>query len=441
MKKIGKFGKFLRSAVAVISAAVMCVSMSGCSVEFGTSPSANDKKVVAKPTGGEDTKGMEITYLDFRKQYSYLLEIYDIEDDTAEDIADACTEQRNQIISDLITTKIIMHEANKLGITLTQEEIDEAKASANEQIEAQINYFGSLADYSDLGLEEITDEVRHQRGGQKLDELLEKCAMTRDDLYAWSEEYILSTKLLDEVTKDITREQAKTQAQTYIDRVKNIYEEDPAYYEQSGYSALWVPEGSRLIKHVLVGFDDSLQMQIMTYRNNNDDEGADALREQGAAELEEKVAEVQQKLVEMEEGKITFNEILLEYSSDATGSSMYPDGYLVVPNGTMYVPEFQKAAFVPEKIGDKTVCVSDYGVHVMIYADDAKADPESIESFIDTAYGEMKNDAFQTKLAEWRELYNYEIDREFLRLDFKPETSDDSNDSDNSADSTDSAAN
>lgn len=439
MKKNVRFGKILRAAAAVVSAAVMCVSMAGCSVEFGTSPSANDKKIVAKPTGGEDTKGMEITYLDFRKQYSYILSLYEIEDDTASDAADFCTEQRNGVINDLITNKIISREAEKLGLTLTEDELKEAKTNADKQIEDQISYFSGIADYSDLASSGVTDEIRRQRGEEKLNELLEKCGMTRDDIYAWTKDYILATKLVDEITKDITREQAKARAQASLEKVKEIYEKDPAAYEQSGYSDLWVPEGSRMIKHVLLGFDDATQMVITTYRNNQDDEGADKIREDAAKELEEKVAEVQKKLDEMDEGKTTFNDIILDYSADATGSSMYPDGYLVVPNGASYMPEFQEAAFVPEKIGDRTVCVTDYGVHVMIYAGDPQINPDTIEAFIDTAYGKLKDEAFQAKLEEWRTLYNYEIDREFLRLDFKPETSDTSGESSgNSTDSTDS---
>ncbi len=429
MTKNGILGKILRSAAAVVSAAVMCVSMAGCSVEFGTSPSANDKKIAAKPTGGEDTKGMEITYRDFRKQYSYFLEINHIEDDTAEDYADDCTKQRNDIIDSLITTRIITHEAEKLGLALTEDEKNEVKTNTDEQISSIIDTFGKNADFSDIGSGEVTDEMRRQRGEEDFNKLLGGCDMTREDIYAWTEEYVLATKLFDEITKDITREQAKTRVDELIGKVKEIYEKSPSTYEKSGYSELWVPEGSRLIKHVLIGFDDAVQTQITTCRNNNDNEGADKIREEAAKGLEEKVAEVQQKLDEMDEGKTTFTDIIRDYSADSAGSSANPDGYLVVPNGEYYKPEFQKAAFALEKIGDRTVCVTDYGVHIMIYAGDAAANADFVEAFINNALGEIKNETFQAKLEEWRTLYNYEIDRELLRLDLKLETSDTSGES------------
>ncbi len=418
-----KPSKFFRTAAAVFSAAVMCVAMAGCSIEFGTNPKARDNKIVAKPTAGENTKGMEITYGEFRKQYDYMLNLYEIEDDTDAEIADACTKQRNDIINNLITNTIILHKTQEMGITLTEEDMNEAQKNFDEQIEQQIGYFSGLADYSDLKAEEITEEITHQRGSEELDRFLEECGMTRDDLFTWTKEYLFATKLIDEITKDITREQAETRMQEFIEKIKAIYEKNPLTYEKSGYSELWVPEGSRLIKQVLLGFDESVQLQITTYRNNNDNEGVDKIRENAAKELEEKVAEVQKKLDEMDEGKTTFNEIILEYSADSAGSSANPDGYLVVPNGENYAKEFQEAAFALEKIGDRTVCVTDRGVHVMIYAGDAKANADFVEAFINNAFGEMKNEKFQTQLEEWRTLYNYEIDREFLRLDYKPETS------------------
>ncbi len=431
-----KLRRIFRAAAAVVSAAVMCAVMAGCSVEFGTNPAARDKEIAAAPTGGENTKGMEITYGEFRKQYTYLLNLYEIEDDTAADVADAWTKQRNSIINNLITNKIILHKAEEMGITLTEDELADARTETDKQIEQQIEYFSGLASYSDLAPEEITDEVRRQRGSEELDKFLEKCGMTRDDLFNWTKEYALSTKVLDETVKSITRADAEAKVQELIGKMKEIYKENPAAYEQSGYSDFWVPEGSRLIKHVLLGFDESLRTQILIYRNNGDDENADKLRADGAKELEEKVAEVQKKLDEMDEGKTTFNEIILKYSADSAGSSAYPDGYVVVPNGEYHKPEFQKAAFALEKIGDRTVCVTDRGVHVMIYAGDAKADPDSIEAFTQTALGEMKNEEFQIRLEEWKKEYAYEIDRELLRLDYKPETSDTS-DASNAADSTD----
>lgn len=435
-----KFGKILRPVAAVLSAAVIGITSTGCSVEFGTNPKIKDSAIVAKPTLETADKSMNVTYEEFNKQYTYILKLYEIEDDTAADIAEACAEQRELIANNLATNKIILQKAKEYGVAeLTEEEKAEAKKSFETQIEQQVEYYSTLADYSDLTEDQITDEIKKQRGNEEFDKFLAECGMTRDDLLLWSEEYIISTKVLDEAVKHITIDDAKAECDKMIAKVKEMYETDIASYEQGGYSELWVPDGSRLIKHVLLGFDETLQMELAIYRNSGDDEKADALRKQTADGMAEKIAEVQQKLDEMNEGKITFNEILLNYSADAAGSSMYPDGYIVVPNGVSYMKEFQEAAFVPEKIGDRTVCVTDYGVHIMIYAGDAKVSQETIDGFTETAYGEMRNEAFQTTLEQWKAEYNYQLDRELLRLDIttESETSGDTTSTDNTSNASD----
>ena len=111
-----------------------------------------------------------------------------------------------------------------------------------------------------------------------------------------------------------------------------------------------------------------------------------------------------------------WDEILLKYSSDASGSSLYPDGYLVVPNGTAYVKEFQEAAFVPENIGDRTVCVSDYGLHIMIYAGSGEVSEEDKNDIMDYLNRELAQNEYTEKMAKWVDEYAFEINKEALRL-------------------------
>ena len=116
-------------------------------------------------------------------------------------------------------------------------------------------------------------------------------------------------------------------------------------------------------------------------------------------------------------------QILLKYSADATGSSAYPDGYLVVPNGQSYVEEFQEAAFVPENVGDRTICISDFGVHIMIYASKAEVTEEDRNDILDyLSYNIAQNDLAE-EMDKWLEEYAFDIDKESLRI----ETADSSN--------------
>ena len=191
----------------------------------------------------------------------------------------------------------------------------------------------------------------------------------------------MTDKLIKEIGKSVDYSEAEKNYTEYQKQIETLYKESVLQYEQNGFSSVWVPEGSRMIE------------------------------------------EVQKKLDAGED----FNTLLMTYSSDAASSSANPDGYLVVPNGQTYMKEFQAAAFVPEKIGDRTVCVTDYGVHIMIYAGDAKVSEEDKKSFTDYLYDQLVNAAFSKKMDEWRAEYNYKIDYAALRLDEPAESSDSSN--------------
>lgn len=414
-----KFSKIMRIGTAVVMAGVL----GGCSVKFSTNVEPDKDDIVAEPTSGTITDILKITYGDFKKEYDYALKGAGVEDDTESSIADACKTQRDTIITYLVNERIILQKASEMGIaTLTDEEMNAVEEEYNSQIEEQIKSFGDMADYGTSTGEEISEEEKLERGEKDFDEFLTSCNLVRDDLLTWQVNSAITQKLINEIGKDVDYSAAEEAYHDYETKVKDLYSEDISQYEQSGFSAVWVPEGARMIKHILLAFDDETQVTISADRNNGDDEAADKLRAEKTAELQSKVDEVQKKLDDGED----FQTVMLEYSADAAGSSMNPDGYVVVPNGTSYMKEFQDAAFVPEKIGDRTVCSTDYGVHIMIYAGDAKVSDEQKKSFIDYMYEQQKQTAFSEKMSEWQSEYNYRINYEALRLDDPEESSDSS---------------
>lgn len=420
------FGKFFRRAAALITA--FCVlMMCGCSVRFGTTPQDGD--IVAKPTKNASSD-LEVTYAEFNQQYLYFLWQRGIEDDTDSSYADACFEQREEIINSLILTKIYLKKAKELNVPeLSEEERSDIKEILDKQFEQQAMYYGkkamglntdnsgSTSDISDSDSDQsgFSDEEILERGNEEFDKMLSECGITRDDIRQWSEEYTLITKVTDEIVKGVTRDDAEKQTAEGIKSIEKMYNsENKAYYYDGGYDRFWVPEGSRRIKHVLLGFDKETLTRIQAFRKEEKDEEADALRAEKAKEFTEKIEQVEKLL----DDNIDFNTILLNYSADVNRSSVYPDGYLVTSSDDEnFVEEFSKAAFAMEKPGDRTRCTSDYGVHIMIYASDAKPDEEAIEDITDKIYEEMCQEAIANKLNEWHDEYSYEIDREKLRIE------------------------
>ncbi len=441
-----RISKFFRTASAALLFAGLLMTC-GCSIRFGTTPQESD--VVAKPFYNSETD-LEITYGEFEQQYKYFLKQYGIEDDNDPDYAAACKEQRQTIIDSLILNKIYLKKAKEMNIPeLTDEERAKVAEDLDSQFEKQAKYFGEKAlgvegsddnssnssdssdssgSSSDSSSESSasgsssspTDEEILAKGYEELDEMLKECGITRSDLLRWNEDYLTITKVMDEIVKDITLEAAEEQAKQIIPTLEEMYNSDNIqYYFYAGYDKLWVPEGSRRIKQVLLGFDSDTRTQIDTFRADGKNDEADALIAEKRKEFSDKIAEVEKMLDE----DVDFNTILLNYSADAAESSLFPDGYLVAPDDEHYTKEFVDAAFSIEKEGDRTVCTSDYGVHIVIYLADAKPDEDAVKEFTDSVYGQLRQTEVEKKTEEWKTAYSYEIDREKLRIELESSSS------------------
>lgn len=424
---------------AAISASALCAAgifavlslTTGCTVKFGTTP--KDSDIIARPANS-DISDMEISYGEFNSQYLYYLKLNEIEDDTAAEFASQCKEKRSDIIDSMIFNKIYLQKAKELGVyELSEDEKKEADDEFESQIKAMIEYHGKKA----LGIDTSNDsdtetsgdtsstetsssgasfseEEITAKGSEALDKLLAECNMTRDTIRTWYYNYIIATHVAEKTVESVTREDAEADYAEGLKELEDLYNSNNSYmYYQGGYFNYWIPEGSRLIKHVLLGFDDDTKSQITALREDGKDDEANALRAEKSNDFTDKIAEVNQKLDDNED----FNTILLYYSSDAAGSSAYPDGYLVTPNDPRYHAEFTEAAFTLDKIGDRTICTTDDGVHIMIYAGDAKVDEAITEMMINSVYSQLRSEASDKAIEQWRAEFNYTIDYEKLRID------------------------
>lgn len=431
-----KFGKIFRAGAAVLLAGALC----GCSVKFGTHKEPKLDKVVAYATQGEDIDDLKITYEEFRKEYKFILANSGIDDDTAEDIATVCKQKRSDIINTLMVQKIYKQLAVEYGVSeLTDEEQKEIDKTHEETVESFIKQLGNRAeqeleesggdsgetggaleeDTSETSAPAMTEEEKYEAGSKKLDELLEKAGMTRDDMRDWEVTAKIVEKVQNAIFNSVDRADAEKQLEDLQKEGEEYYKSEISKFEQGGYSQVWLPDGSRLIKHVLLAFDSDTQTEIRSLRSEEKDDEADKLRTEKAQTLKSKQEEVEKKL---DEGK-NIDDLINEYSADKSGSASYPDGYTVIPNGTTYMEEFQKAAFVPEKIGERTVCVTDYGVHIMVYAGDAKVTDKDLENAVDQLYANLGEEELDKIFTERVNKYAFEIDYDALRLDKPAEES------------------
>ncbi|MDE7193438.1 MAG: peptidylprolyl isomerase [Oscillospiraceae bacterium] len=408
-----KIKKTARAAAAVLTA----LMIGGCSVKVGTNSAIKDDRIVAESTA-ENIDKVEITYLDFKKEYLYFLKGQGITDDSEESVAATCKSQRETIINYLINEKVILEKAKELGVDkLTDEEMDAVEEEYNQMVLRQVAYFAGLTNI-DPTTTPLTDE-QTETGNKGFDEYLASCELTRDDLLVWQVSAEITDKLRAETVKDVSADygEAESTFNDYVESIKALYEGNQLEYENGVYSAYWIPDGSRRIKHILLGFEDTFTDEIREMRRNGDDEGADKLREEKAAELDEDT----KKIINMLDNGADFDELIEEYSADKDGSEANPDGYLLVPNSQLYMEEFSEMGQSLENIGDYDTTLTDYGVHIVLYADDARVTEESIKNYKDYIYelldSDKKSSHFNDTLKEWREEYKFEIDYDALKID------------------------
>ncbi len=421
----------IRRILSLAAAAAIAVSITGCSIKVNTndfesaitSIKLDDDDILAAPTGEAYTANatLAINYLDFKKEYLYWMKSYNVTDDSAEEYAEECTTQRNSIITYLINERIINDKAHELGLdNFTAEELEQLEADFQKNLNTQYEYFGSKADYGTLAADETLGEaLLLERGKQEFEKYLADCGMTEDDLLIWQRNALLVEKIKADIVKDVVIEEseAKDVLDGYLETVKQMYKDDPLTYETGGqYMSFWLPEESRKIKHILIAMDEVDSDEIAYMRDSGDVEGANELRAEKLAPLEEQANEI----LEMLDNGADFDELIAEYSADAAGSEMYPNGYTVIPNSVSYVPEFVEAAFATENKGDYVLAASDYGWHIVMYADKAEISQETLDMYLgyvmETLVETAQTETFNSTLLQWQKDYGYDIDYDALNI-------------------------
>lgn len=404
----------LRKIIAAVAAAGIILSC-GCSVR----PSS----VAAWVTGSvSDKNSLSVSIDDFNKEYKFWLFQQQIPDDTASEVADKCAEQRSNIINYLINEKIVLDQAEKMGVTLSEEDQAAVEESYNSLIDGYIDSCKSYVTAGEGTAEAGDDEVK-QAAEKYFDDKLTEIGMTRDDILFSARSEKIQSRLKEKLAGDdpVTAEDAQKEYDEITKGIEEMYNEDATYYESySYYSYYWLPENSRRIKHILLKFDDADVTQIKNCRTNDDEEGALAVREAAAEKLLPKAEEIVAQL----DAGADFDALVKEYSEDSGSTADGFEGYLVVPNGGIYYKEFQQGAYELQNIGDYKTVTTDIGVHILFYAADAKLDPDTTAQILDVMLETLKENAadsaYSEAMAQWRSEYAYDIAYTALNIE-KPQ--------------------
>lgn len=406
-----------RKMIAALAASAIVLSC-GCSIR-----SSSDAAWVTGAVSNK--KELTISVEDFNKEYKFWLFQQQIPDDTADEVSEKCAQQRSNIINYLINEKIVLDQAEKMGITLSEEDQAAVEESYNQLID---QYIDGCRDYVTAGEsgtgEAVGEDAVLQAAGDYFDQKLAECGMTRDDILMSVRSEKIQEKLKNKLAEEnpVDRSDAEAEYNDIVKSVEQMYQEEPTYYESySYYSYYWLPENSRKIKHILLKFDDADATEIKVDRTNGDDAEADAAREAAAEKIMPKADEIMARL----DGGADFDELAKEYSDDSGSTADDFDGYLVVPDGGIYYKEFQQGAYELQNVGDICVVTTDIGVHIMKYAADAALDDDTTQQIIDVILEQLQETAADTAYTEamqqWRAEYAYDIAYSTLNIE-KPQT-------------------
>ncbi len=371
--------------------------------------------------------GVQVPVADAYAEYQYYEMIYQYYGYTAEEIEVL----KREIADYYIELELIRQQYVKLGLD-KELNMDALRAEASDAYEeAAVEYLVYVND------EGMTEEQAIAAAKAMLDE--DGYDLEYFERMLYDNECIAAVMSYYEKDAAVTDEDVRAYYDTLVAQDKQLGEEDPLYYEvMTGYGerVMYVPEGYRAVKHILVMLDEdkqtelaSLEIQLETVESALATEGIDsaALRQQ-KADLEQKIDDIYATIdptVQEVMNKLTqgadFLTLIDEYGEDP-GMTYEPyktEGYLIHPESQQWVIEFRDAASALEKPGDISAPVRvSYGIHIIRYEYDVPAGAADFDELYEELLAEVSvekfDSYFDSLLNQWRAESEIEVYMENL---------------------------
>ena len=187
---------------------------------------------------------------------------------------------------------------------------------------------------------------------KEIDAAFEAMYFTRESYMDYLELYAIMDKVQDKVTEGLapTEEQIQTSYDEKVAAAKEDYEETPKNYESAfvnGSVIYYVPDGVRVVQHILISLTDEQQEELSTLRSEDKNDEADAKREEYLAGIK---AEADEVLGKISADHANFLDVMKENSDDTASA----DGmeFAVAPGGGYYAEDFMNAALAMKEVGE-----------------------------------------------------------------------------------------
>lgn len=432
VKKKG-ISEMKRKISAVMAAMILVLSISGCKDEEkapektdgGISSDGNtyatwndiDRDKVIAYVEGQDSAKFDITFGEFYSEYLYYLLSYNINDDMSSKYKEACEGFREDIITYLTFERISLEIAEEMGCgksSLTEEEKEEIQANVDAAISNFTSNYNAAA-AEELGDGATSDDILN-RATEMLIADLNKAELDMTIFEKWETNSYIQEKLTALINKDVevTEEEIDAMFEEYVAMAKAAYETDKVSYETNDtYTWIYKPEGTRLADQILIAFDEETQTAISNARTSGNVDEALRIREEAYDdEMKEKINDI----IALIKGGSDFNALQETYNEDSSN-----DAYSVIKDSELYVSEFTDAVFSVEEVGGLAEpAISDYGVHIIMYAGDAVVTDEDMAEIRESMKGYIQYQEEtllqQAAYEEWLERFPYTVDYDLLQV-------------------------
>ncbi|MBQ8535966.1 MAG: peptidylprolyl isomerase [Clostridia bacterium] len=329
----------------------------------------------------------------------------------------------------MITEYFVETKKAELNITLTDEEVAELEKQLNEEIQLvanQLLQYGYAAAEADALT--MAQELANQEG-YNLD-MLKKTLESEKVVAELTKDLVVT----DEEIKTFYDERVASDTQSYTgENGLSNYALMEMYYKYGyleSFRPYYIPEGIRVINHILLMADEATQTEYQNLLASLEEaeDAADKAAEGETVEADEDaaapvtvadkeameaaiIASKQETITEIMtklDNGASFIDLVSEYSDD-TGASA--EGYQVHKEAS-FVDAFRIGAFeLLEKVGDVSVpVVSEYGVHILYYQGDVTPGPIQLDDALKAEISAgLRDEKESTSLSEQLEAWKQAV--------------------------------
>lgn len=435
-----------------LMALILAICLTGCNL-FGVNPQKRADRevarieedyaaVMAEYDGGEVT-AMDIMY-EFSTSYSSMLQYYPYLglEVTEEDIL----QLRNDSLDSKIERLAHVAEAERRGISLTEDELAEIDSTVEETMQSETELF----------MESVAGSNEEEREAET------RIAMTsygflEPNVHAYATEMKLVEKVEEAARAEVaepTQEEIEAYYQEKVAEDEELYQDSPGSYEGDQTSAdsviAWNPEGYRTVKHILIipeedvlnpvldkrdeitGFEEELESLQEDLDALEDDDPTEtyetdkAMMESDIQSVQERIEQAKEELAALETACLDsvrdkleeidtrllqgedFDTLIAEYGEDP-GMQSEPcatRGYYVSAESTNWDTVFRDAAMLLENVGDVSApVIGSSGIHIIRYESDVTPGAVPLEEIADQleeqALDQAQTEHYEAAVEEW----------------------------------------